>query len=250
MKKSNIFLITSVLFFLASILAFDFGLKTRYNNGYFRDPYNEFTALDFKDFDSIHVNASTMANVKFVQGPFKVRIFEDRADIVKVTQRGRSLTIDVNTKSDNYEESPFTLIISCPKIDLLVADDKYIENGKLKIDTNARLDFVHNNRIVQAAKKVVVEGFSQDSLSIIQNNGSHIRLVNNRLKSISAIVGKSPNSASFLTIDGNNVFDHAYLDIRNRSQLFMSKAKIRDLDYKLAPDAKVTFSGTSATQFQ
>ena len=145
MKKSNIFLITSVLFFLASILVFDFGLKARYDNGYFRDPYAEFTALNFKDFDSIKVNASTLANVKFVQGPFKVRVFEDRADIVNVTQRGRLLTIDVNAKNDNYEESPFTLIISCPKINLLVADDKYVENGKLKIDTNAKLDFIYKN---------------------------------------------------------------------------------------------------------
>jgi len=249
MKKSNIFLITSVLFFLASILAFDFGLKARYNNGYFRNPYNEFTTLDFKDFDSIHVNASTMANVKFVQGPFKVRVFEDRADIVQVTQQGRVLSIDVNTKGDNYEQSPFTLMISCPKIRLLVADDKYVANGKLRVDTNARLDFVHNNKVIESSKKVLIEGFNQDSLSIIQNNGSHIRLVNNRLKRISAIVGKSPNSASFLTVE-NNVFDQAYLDIRNRSQLFISKATIRDLDYKLAPDAKVTFSGTSAAQFQ
>src|SRR5690606_27591548 len=106
---------------------------------------------------------------------------------------------------------------------LLVTDNRYMENGKLKIDTNARPDFVYNNRIVETSKKVVVEGFNQDSLSIIQNNGSHIRLVNNRFKNISAIVGKSSKSASFLTIDESNVFNYAHLDIRNRSQLFMSK---------------------------
>ncbi len=249
MKKSNIFLMAAALIFLASILAFDFGIKTRYSKSNFRDKYDEFTALDFKDFDSVEVNASTMANVKFIQGPFKVRVFEDRADIVKVTQQGRLLSINVNTKGDNYEDSPFILIISCPKINLLVADDKYVEKGELKIDTNARFDFVHNNRVIEASKKVVVEGFIQDSLTIIQNNGSHIRLTNNHLKRISAIIGKSPKSASFLTIDGNNVFDHAYLDLRNRSQLFLSKATIRDLDYKLALEAKVTFSGASASLF-
>lgn len=250
MKKSNIFLIAALLVFLASILAFDYGIKTRYSKGDFRNRYEEFTALGFKDFDSIEVNASTMANVKFIQGPFSVRVFEDRADIVKVTQQGRQLSINVDTKGNNYEDSPFTLLVSCPKINLLVADNKYVENGKLRTDTNARLDFVHNNRMIEPSKKVLVEGFNQESLSIIQNNGSHIRLVNNRFKSISAIIGISSNSASFLTIGENNVFTYANLDIRNKSQLFMSKAKIGDLDYKLAPDAKITFSGTSAIQFQ
>ena len=250
MKISNILLIGALLVFLGCILAFDFGIKVRYNKGKFRNQDNEFTALNFRDFDSIQVNASTMANVKFVQGPFKVRVFEDRADIVKVTQKGRLLCIDVDTKGDNYEDSPFVLIISCPIIELLVTDNKYLENGKQKIDTNATADLVYKNRVIQVAKKVVVEGFNQDSLSIIQNNGSHIRLVNNRFKSISAIVGKSPKSASFLTVDESNVFNYAHFDIRNRSQLFMSKATIRDLDYKLAPDAKITFSGTPAAQFQ
>src|SRR5690606_36142533 len=101
---------------------------------------------------------------------------------------------------------------------------------------------VYNSRTVQPSKKVLVEGFTQDSVSIIQNNGSHIRLVNNRFKSISAIVGRSPESGSFLTIDESNVFNDAHFDIRNKSQLFMSKAAIGSLEYKLAPDAKVTFS--------
>lgn len=250
MKKSNIFLIAAVLIFLASILAFDFGINNRYSKGDFRDQYDEFTALDFKDFDSIQVNACTMANVKFIQGPFSVRVFEGRADIVKVTQQRKMLSIDVSTKGNVFEDSPFTLIISCPKINLLIADDKYVENGKLRTDTNARIDIVFNNMTIRPSKKVQVQGFRQDSISIIQNNGSHIRLVNNRFKSISAIIGKSSKSGSFLTIDETNVFNYANLDIRNKSHLFMSKATIENLDYKLAPDAKVTFSGASAAQFQ
>lgn len=250
MKKSNLFLIAAVLAFLASILAFDFGLKARYHKTDFKNPYDEFKALNFKDFDSIHVNASTMANVKFLQGPFKVLVFEDRADIVRVTQQGKSLSIDVNTKGDNYEDAAFTLIITCPRIELLSTDERYVENGKLRTDTNARLDFAHNNRVLESSKKVVVEGFTQDSLSIIQNNGSHVRLMKNKLKNISAIVGRSSRSASFLTIDESNVFGYVNLDIRNRSQLFMSNVKINDLDYKLAPDAKITFTGGISAQFQ
>lgn len=249
MKISNILLTGALLYFLGCLLAFDFGIKARYNKGNFKNPESEFIPLNFRDFDSVQVNASTMANVKFVQGPFKVRVFEDRADIVKVTQKGRLLNIDVDFKGDNYEDSPFVLIISCPVIKLLVTDNKYIENGKQKIDSNAIADLVYKNRLVQVAKKVVVEGFNQDSLSIIQNNGSHVRLVNNRLKSISAIVGRSSGSSSFLTIDESNVFNYAYLDIRNRSQLFMAKAIIKNLDYKIAPDAKVTFVGNSSKLF-
>jgi hypothetical protein len=250
MKKSNIFLTAAVLVFLASILAFDYGIKTRYSNGDFRNQYDEFTALNIKDFDTIQVNASTMANVKLLQGPFSVRVFEDRADIVKLTQQGRMLSINVNTRGNVYEDAPFTLIITCPKIGLLMADDKYMENGKLITDTNAHLDILHNNRIIVPAKKVLVDGFTQDSLSIIQNNGSHVRLVNNRFKSISAIVGKSSKSSSFFTVGENNVFQNAYLDIRNKSHLFMSKATIGNLNYKLAPEAKVTFSGASAVEFR
>ena len=250
MKKSNIFLTAAVLILLTSILAFDFGIKARYKNGDFRNPYEEFITLDFKDFDSIYVNASTLANVKFVQGPFKVRVFEDRADIINVTQKGNVLSVDVDLKGDNYENSPFALLISCPKIGLLVADDKYIEKGKLRVDTIARFDFIHNNRLIEVSKKVVIEGFNQDSLSIIQNNGSHVRLVNNRLKNISAIVGSSSKSVSFLTVDESNVIGSAHFDIRNKSQLFMSKATVDNLDYRLAPDAKITFPGALSAQFR
>ncbi|MES3016594.1 MAG: hypothetical protein V4721_02395 [Bacteroidota bacterium] len=250
MKKSNIYLITSVVFFLASLLVYNFGLKARYNNGDFKNPDYEFKTLNFEGFDTILVNASTVTNVKFVQGDFKVRVFEDRADIVKVTQRGKSLIIDADIKSNNYEESPFTLIISCPKINLLVSDERYLSNGKLTVDTNARLDVVIDNRIIQPAKKIVIDGFVQDSMAIIQNNGSHVRLVNNKLKTILATIGQAPGSGSFLTVDSSNVFNFAHFDMRNKSQLFISKATIHNLDYKLAPDAKVTFSGTSAAHFK
>ena len=250
MKTSNFLLIAAILVLLASIIAFDFGIKARYNKGDFRNPYEEFIALNFKDFDSIHVNASTMANVKFVQGPFKVQVFEDKADIVKVTQLGRVLSIDVVKEGENYEQAPFTLLISCPRIGQLVADDKYFENGKFKVDTVARLDLANNNRLIEASKKVLVEGFDQDSILIIQNNGSHVRLSNNRFKRIYAIVGRSLKSASFLTVDDKNVFDTAHFDIRNNSQVFFAKATIKKLKYTLATDAKVTFSGASVNLFQ
>jgi hypothetical protein len=250
MKRSNIFLGLAVLFLLASILAFDFGIKARYISGDFRNPNEEFTALDFKDFDTIYVNASSIANVNFAQGPFKVQVFQNRADIVKITQQGRSLAIDVSLQHTNYEDTPFTLFITCPKIARLIADNHYLQNGKLVTDTNARADFVYQNRMIDIYKKVEVEGFNQDSISIVQNNGSHVRLINNQFKGITGIIGSSTKSASFLTIEGNNVIDRAYLDIRNNSHLFMSKATIRDLGYKLAPDAKITFSGGSVGHFQ
>ena len=250
MKTSNILLIAAILVLLASIIAFDFGIKARYNKGDFRNPYEEFIALNFKDFDSIHVNATTMANVKFVQGPFKVQVFEDKAEMVKVTQLGRVLSINVIKEGENYEQAPFTLLISCPKISQLIADDKYFENGNFRVDTNAKLDIVNNNRIVEASKKVLVEGFDQDSISIIQNNGSHVRLVNNRFNRINAIIGRSLKSTSFLTVDDKNVFDNAQFDIRNNSQIFLSKATIKKLEYTLATDAKVTFSGASVNLFQ
>ncbi|MGV3686466.1 MAG: hypothetical protein ACO1NS_12620 [Daejeonella sp.] len=251
MKKSNIYLISGLLIFLASILAFDFGLRAQYAKGDFRLPYSQFVDVNFRDFDTIRVNASTLANVKFIQGSFRVRVFEQKTDIIKLAQQGGVLTIDANTDGkDRYEDSHFALIISCPKLIQLIADDKYMEKGKLKIDTNAKFDFYHNNRLMIPAKKVVVEGFSQDSISIIQNNGSHVMLSNNRIKRLSAITGMNPESSSFLTIDSNNVFNTAFLDIRNRSQLFMAKAKVGALDYRLAPGAKITYSEASSVLFR
>ena len=238
MKTSNKLIIAALLLLLVSLIAYDYKLKDAYDSGSYKNPYREFTTLKFKDFDAVDVTSSIAANVKFIQGPFKVIIDSNALEYVKVKQQGKRLQITVHFEHDYpFNHNPYVLVISCPKLVELYTNTLYTQDRKRVIDNELREEW--NTRLV------LMEGFEEDSLFIKQDYASAVVLSGNRIKSVRAVTGESPGSVSRLTVLKSNHFGHANIDILNNSSLFLNDAAIQNLSYHLADSARIIVNGVS-----
>ena len=236
MKASNKFLFAAIVLTVLSLVVYDILLKAAYKSGNYADPYKDFVTLNFKDFDKLNLPSSTAANVKIIQGSFSVRIDENAKSYVQVNQEGSDLLINASFDG-NYQttSNQYILLISCPKLSELNANASYRANNTNVTDTIVREDW--------NMRQVLIDGFSQDSLHISQDYGSTIVLENNHIRAISAVIGKSRGSGSYLIIKDNNEFSNAELDIQNDSKLFLDNAKIQYLNYQLGDNAKLIVTG-------
>lgn len=243
MKISNILIVAALLLILFSLLAYDKMLRSEYLSGRYKDPYGNFVTLKYINFDAIDVNASTVANVKLVQGPFKVIIDNNALDYVKIKQVGNRLQIDVNFEYHfMYNSNPYTLVISCPKLTVITTNANYTSNNKQVTDSIVREDW--------NMKQVLIKGFTQDSLSISQDYGSSVVLSNNHIRSVNALIGKSVGSGSKMIILKSNQFQNASLDIRNQSKLSLENASINHLNYHISDSAKLELTGAALNTFK
>jgi len=236
MKTSNKFLLIAAVFTLLSLGVYDLFLNAAYRSGNYADPYKDYIQLDFKDFDNLDLPSSTAANVKIIQGPFSVRIDENARSFVQVGQEGSDLVINASFDG-NYRttSNQYILLISCPKLSEVNANAGYQANNMKVTDTIVRDDW--------NMRQILIEGFKMDSLHITQDYGSTVALANNHIRAISAVVGKSRGSGSYLIIQDNNEFSNADLDIQNNSKLFLNNAKIQNLNYQLGDKSKLIVTG-------
>jgi hypothetical protein len=238
MKTSNKLILTALILILVSLIVYDYLLKAEYASGKYNDPYNGFVPLNYKGFDVVDLTSSTAVNVKFVQGPFSVRIDKNALNYTKVMQQGNHLIIDASFERDYlYNPNPYTLVISCPKLNEVNTNATYRSNNRQVTDTIVRDDW--------RMRQVLIDGFKQDSLHIIQDYGSTVVLANNTFGWVEAIVGKSNSSGSKIIILASNQFGDAKFDIRNRSTFLLNNAAIKTLSYHLADSAKLVLSGTA-----
>ena len=236
MKTSNKFIFSAIGLILLSLVIYDVMLRAEFRTGNYKDPYNSFVILKFADFDILDINSSTAANVKFVQGPFSVRIDKEALEFVTVSQNGAHLRIDA-TFQGGYRgnANPYMLLISCPKLSEVNTNAGYRANNREVTDTIVRGDW--------NMRQILIDGFKQDSLSISQDYGSTVVLANNHIRAVKAIVGKSPGSGSNLIIKNDNKFQNVTLVIDNNSKLFLDNARIQNLNYQLADSASLTIRG-------
>jgi hypothetical protein len=223
---------------LGALIGYDYMLKAEYQSGKYKDPYDGFTTLKFKDFDILDLYSSTVANVRFVQGPFSVRIDPSALKYIKLKQDGRHLLITANFENQ-YESNrnSYLLVISCPKLEEVNVNATYGTYQKTITDTIVREEW--------HMKEILIDGFKQDSLNISQDYGSTVVLANNAIKSVKAVIGKSKDSGSKIVIRKNNQFQDATFDIGNKSTLILEKADIHSLNYQLADSAKLILSGAA-----
>ncbi|HWZ03746.1 MAG TPA: hypothetical protein VNX40_09050 [Mucilaginibacter sp.] len=239
MKTSNKLVIAAIILILVSLVGYDYLLKGAYVSGKYKDPYNTFISLKFKEFDTVDLVSSTAVNVKFVQGPFSVRIDSNFSEYTRIKQTGKRLHISAVFEA-NYmsDPNPYTMVISCPHLSVINIDATYKSNGKQVTDTTVRDDW--------RMRKVLIDGFKQDSLIINQDYGSTVVLANSRLQSISTTTGKSVKSGSKLVILEHNQIQKTNLDILNSSTLILGNAQIGDLNYRLADSAKLILNGKAS----
>lgn len=238
MKTSNKFLLIAVLLLIISIGIYDFQLKAEYLKGEYKNPYNSFSNLNFRNFKVIELGSSTAINIMLVKGPFKVLADPDAREFMKIEQRHDSLFIRATFK-DNFHnvQAPNILYISLPQLDAFYADAKYMAGNTQITDTTAAQDFKW--------RATTISGFSGDKLNIFQDHASTILLKNNKFKTLNAIIGKSDNSASNLSVETGNQFDKTNLDIRNNSRLWIKDDSLSNINYKLADSAKLILNGNT-----
>jgi hypothetical protein len=238
MKTSSKLILTALPLILAAIFASDYQLKEKYLSGTYKDPYYSFAALKFKDFDTVDVFSSTAANVKFVQGPFSVRIDADALDYTSIKQKGSRLQISATfTNGYLYNRNPYLLVVSCPKLAEVNTDATYQTSHKPYTDTIVRADW--NMRLV------LIDGFKQDSLTVSQDYGSTVVFANDDIKSVKVITGKSQGSGSKTIVLKGNQFGDATFNIGNKSRLILNDAIIHNLNYHLADSAQIVFTGAA-----
>lgn len=238
MRTSNKLIIATFLLLLLSLFGYDCMLKAAYQSGDYKDPYSDFKSLDYKNFDAVDIVSSTAASVKFVQGPFSIKIDRVALDYVKFKQENRRLQIEANFE-DHYmgNPNPYIIVISCPKLTEISTNASYIANKKLVIDTIVKDDW--------NMRQVLIDGFKQDSLSISQDYGSTVVLANNTIGAVNAVVGKSPGSGSKFIVLKTNQFQKTNFDIRTKSRLLLNDATIHTLNYHLADSARLVITGAA-----
>ncbi|WP_121809945.1 hypothetical protein [Mucilaginibacter kameinonensis] len=239
MKTSNKFLLTAVLLLIISIGIYDLQLKAEYLKGEYKNPYNGFSNLNFRNFKVVKLGSSTAINIMLVKGPFKV-LAEPQAvvEFMKIEQRHDSLFISAAFK-DNFHnvQAPNVLYISLPQLDAFYADAKYKAGNTQITDTTAAQDFNW--------RATTISGFSGDKLNIYQDHASTILLKNNKFNTLNAIIGTSDQSASNLSIETGNQFGKTNLDIRNKSRLWIKDDSLSNINYKLADSAKLILNGNT-----
>jgi major membrane immunogen (membrane-anchored lipoprotein) len=63
MKKSNLFLLVAVIVLLVSLAIYNTNLRAKFLAGTYKDPYRNFETLNFKNFNTVAVNAASEISV-------------------------------------------------------------------------------------------------------------------------------------------------------------------------------------------
>jgi hypothetical protein len=244
MKTSNRLILCALLLILLTQLGYDHLLKAEFISGRYKDAYKDYVKLNYKNFDVVDLESSTAANVKFVQGPFKIIADSVATSNIKISQEGKKLIITAAyDKEYLWNANPYLIVISCPKLSAVHAGATYTVNKNIAVTDTI-------NYISWNMRRVLIDGFKQDSLAITQDFGSTVELANNDLVHVTATVGKSAGSGSKIILLNGNRLKNANFEILNRSELVINNGGIENIHYHLADSAKMTIGAGSQNLFK
>ncbi|AMR26444.1 hypothetical protein A0257_04545 [Hymenobacter psoromatis] len=236
MKTSTTFLLAALLVLLASLTAYNMALRAEYRSGAFKDPLHDYATLKFSNFTEVEAPAAGVVGIKIIAGPYRVRISPRAAKYVQVHQQGSRLVITAAFPDQRVPLGQTAVVISCPQLTQLTANADYALNGARHRD---------KQEIFFAASPVVVEGFTQDSLSVQQDNATHIELIKNNLKFLRVVAGATPGSHSILQMGQDNRIAAANLALNHQSELQLYNLAIPQLQYHFADSAKAILTGAA-----
>lgn len=241
MKTSNKLLIAALVLALFSLAAYNIALRGEYKTEKFRDPYRDYIALDFTDFNEVDLHAADKMRVSIEPGDkHEVYLYNKNEKLVQLRQQGDRLHVDLVLPDEDsrlwYSSGP-TLIIKVPHLALLRTDATHTFKGEQI--TTSKLPLTNNYYAAY------VRGFQQDSMTLQIDNGSMVQLNGNTLQSLRATTGISPASEAKLMLMEDNQIQQAYFDVRHSSNLSIINAAIPDLRYDLSEDARLELQGKS-----
>ncbi|MEB0263885.1 MULTISPECIES: hypothetical protein [unclassified Mucilaginibacter] len=244
MKTSNRLIVCALLLILLTQLGYDNLLKAEFISGRYKDAYRDYVKLNYKDFDVVDLESSTAANVKFVQGPFKIIADSAALSNIKISQEGKKLTIKAAyDKEYLWNANPYLIVISCPILSAVHAGATYTVSKNIAVTDT--INYTSWNM-----RGVLIDGFKQDSLTIIQDYGSTVELANNHLTNVTATIGKRAGSGSKITLLKGNQLKNADFEILNRSELLLNNEGIENIHYHLADSARLTIGAQSQNLFK
>lgn len=234
MKTSNKWLLAALLLLLASLTAYNMGLRTEYLRGTYKDSLRNYTTLNFRNFTAIDLPAASLMSVKVTAGPYAVRINKAAEKYLKVSEKGGRLTIAVVfPEGRQYLGQGDVVTISCPRLRLLTASSTFTQAGKPAFDRE-------NDR----GNTIQIQGFRQDSLLLSQDKATQIELRDNRLAFLEADAGRSVGSHATLRIAASNGIGGANLSVQHQSELQL-ESRIMSPRYQFGDSARVTFAGAA-----
>ncbi|MDN5288462.1 MAG: hypothetical protein JWR38_4736 [Mucilaginibacter sp.] len=238
MKTSNKIVAIAFLVIIVSAIGYAIAMKKEFLTGNYKKPYINFSSLPYKNFNSLIINPSSMINVKLVQGPFKVMINNIVKDNLIFKQVNNTLQIDLNWGYVRFNTGDtYMMVISCPKLISVHVNAVYTLNKLNIVDTLAGEGWAYH--------QVLIEGFKQDSLSVIQEWGSQVVLANNNFVYLNALTSINELSGSKLTVLKSNIIQQANFDVRNKGKLILYQANIPGLNYSLADSALFVMNGAA-----
>ncbi len=239
MKTSNKWVLAALVLLFGALAAYNIGLRAEYRTGAYKDPLRNTKALDFKNFTEVNVQAASAMDVKIVAGPYGVRLNNEAADYVRVSQHGSRLTIAlVYPNKFQYLGRGNTVTITCPQLKRLQAGAVYSAEGKPVTDKQTDS---------WAGHAVLVQGFVADSLALRQDYATRIELANNRLRYLRAEIGSNSGSRSVLHIARDNRIQTADLAVKHQSELVLD-GKIEQPHYFFGESARAALAGTALAE--
>lgn len=238
MKTSNKLLLTALLLVIGFLATYNLALLAEYRTGRYKDPYQQYTALNLQNFNAVTVNAASKISVKIMAGPYQVRVFNDLAEVIKIKQTNSTVFVDLDLPEEARLYGPtYQVVISCPTLHTLRTDAVYTANGKKIINKNIPEPYLNRHTLVQ--------GFRQANFQLQQDHAGAVNLADNRFDKLTATVGASIGSTNTLTITKGNLLQNAHLDLRHQSKLVLNDVLIPNLNYQLSDSTRVTCSGAA-----
>jgi hypothetical protein len=238
MKTSNKLVLAALVAVFVALGFYNNALRAEYHAGVFRDPLRNYVTLPLRDFDALHVQAASLTSVRIQPGPYSVRVYQPLTDVLQVQQRGRQLTLGVNFPGEFQprflgSREP-AIIITCPSLTALRTDATYAVKGASQT----------NQAQPWGDCRVLVQGFTQDSLLIQADNGSLVELRDNTLQRLRVVAGHT-NGVPVVRFHTGNHIQQARLAMGGKSKLVLEELAIADLRYQFADSATATLPGRS-----
>lgn len=239
MKTSFKLLTLAIVITFATTAAINFKLRAVYLTGDYKNPDSAYEIREFKDFDSIEIVAANLISARITHGDKFIVKLHEFAQGVRLEQKGSRLIVRVAADINGYyPSSRDVLLIECPVLKEIRTDGRFTVNGKPKIARK------NNIRSYQGGR-VLLTGFTQDSLSIVMNNFNKVFLRENNLQMLRAEIGVQDSSRSTLDLDRSNKINSADFNVQQSSILVLKDVMIKNFKYNLSDSAQVSLSGIS-----
>lgn len=237
MKNSLKFLTAAGVLLVGSLTTYNAALRAEYQRGAYKDPLSNYNALPLRDFNTLNVPAAGAMRVRVESGPFAVYINKEATEYVRAKQQGGQLTLTLNyPEKEKYLGQGEAVIIRCPRLASLTTSTTYTRAGSTQTTMREKQP---NDMFL------MVKGFTQDSLRLIQNHTSRVILAGNHLGRLHAVVGNTSGSTAALELSADNQLGTTDVRVEERGKLVANNLVLPGLRWQFSDSAQVELSGAA-----